>query len=108
MTDETTPDAPVDEASAATATENGEADKPKKLKQTVEMQDIGPCKKHIKVIVERGDIDERLNEKFAELMKGATVPGFRPGKAPRKVVTRRYEKDVIAEVKGQVLLASLE
>src|SRR3954469_19003860 len=107
MTDETTPET-TEETPVATATENGDAEEPKKLKQTVEMQDIGPCKKHIKVVVERADIDERLNEKYAELVKGAAVPGFRPGKAPRQVVTRRFEKDVVSEVRGQVLLASLE
>src|SRR5580704_14101480 len=93
----------VDEP-AAEATE----EKKEKLNQTVDMQDIGPCKKHIKVTVNRADIDKLLNEKFSELVKDATVPGFRPGKAPRKVITRRYHKEVTDQVRGQLLLASLE
>lgn len=100
--------APSAEAEAeATAPKEGE-EKEGKLHQSVEMRDVGPCKKHIKVTVERKDIDERLNEKFGELIKGANVPGFRPGKAPRSLVTRRYHKDVEDQVKGEVLLASLE
>ncbi|MCI0462746.1 MAG: trigger factor [Gemmataceae bacterium] len=86
----------------------GEEKKADKLHQSVEMKDVGPCKKHIKVTVERGDIDKRLNEKFGEIIKGANVPGFRPGKAPRSLVTRRYAKDVEDQVKGEILLASLE
>jgi trigger factor len=82
--------------------------KPEKLNQTVELKDIGPCKKHIKVTVDRGDIDKLLNEKFSELVKDSVVPGFRPGKAPRRVVTRRFHKDVTDQVRGQVLMASLE
>jgi trigger factor len=112
MTDET----PSTEATAtatetpvdAPATEEGGEPKPQKLQQTVEMKDVGPCKKHIKVVVDRKDIDEQLNKKFSELVKESNVPGFRPGKAPRKVVTRLYRKEVVDQIKGQVLLASLE
>jgi len=79
-----------------------------KLHQTVEMKDIGPCKKHIKVTVARTDIDKRFDEKIKELVTDAEVPGFRPGKAPRKVIVRRFHKDVSDQLKGQILLASLE
>ena len=91
-----------------TPVEDGGEKKGQKLQQTVELKDIGPCKKHIKVTVDRKDIDEQLDKKFSELVKESTVPGFRPGKAPRKVVTRMYRKDVVDQIKGQVLLASLE
>ena len=66
------------------------------------MQDIGPCKKHIKVTVDRADIDERLNEKFSELVGATpTCAGFRPGKAPRKIIERRFHKDVTDQVKAE-------
>src|SRR5207248_4693108 len=88
--------------------QEGDEKKDEKLHQSVDIKDVGPCKKHIKVTVDRGDIDKRFDEKFRELVKDAAVPGFRPGKAPRKVITRRYHKDVEDQVKGEVLLASLE
>jgi len=78
------------------------------LKQVVDVQDAGPCKKHVKVSVDRGEIDKLYNKKIADLVSDAEVPGFRPGKAPRKVIVRRFAKDVEQQVKGQVLLASLE
>ncbi|MCS6851359.1 MAG: trigger factor [Gemmataceae bacterium] len=87
------------------------AETKKKLRQTVEMRDVGPCRKHIKVTVSRDDIDERMSEKFKELVLGAEtpiVPGFRPGKAPRKIIERRYRKDVTEQVRGEIMLASLE
>jgi trigger factor len=80
----------------------------KKLHQTVEMRDVGPCKKHIKVTVERSDIDKLLDQKFSEMVVETPVPGFRPGKAPRKIIERRFHKDVTDQVRGQVLLQSLE
>jgi len=94
----------------AEAAGNGE-DKEKKatkLTQTVEMRDVGPCKKHIKVTVARGPIEERLKEKFSDLVKKSNVAGFRPGKAPRKVIERRYQREVLDQVRTEVLLASLE
>ncbi len=86
----------------------GEGAQPVKLNQTVEMNDVGPCKKHIKVTVDRKDIDARLGEKFSELVHDSNVSGFRPGKAPRRIVEQRFRKEVFDQVKTEVLLASLE
>ncbi len=79
-----------------------------KLHQSVEIHDVGPCKKHIKVTIDRSDIENRLNDKFKELVSDASVPGFRPGKAPRKLIERRFHSEVGDQVKAEVLLASLE
>src|SRR5258708_2367207 len=95
------------EPTAETSTEET-AEKPKKLKQAVEMRDTGPCKKHIKVSVDRADIDNRLDEQYSKLVVDSSVPGFRPGKAPRKVIERRFHKDVFDQVKAEVMLQSLE
>lgn len=107
MTDEpATPETPP-EGTTATAEEGGEQEK-KKIKQTVEIKDIGPCKKHIKVLIERNDIDNTMNAKFRELVGDAWIPGFRPGKAPKQIVMRRYKKEVHDQVRGEILLQSLE
>lgn len=112
-TPETEPEAVEEDAGTATAeaapTEEQEKEK-EKLHQSVEIKDIGPCKKHIKVTVERKDIDELLEAKYKELMvdQPAQIPGFRPGKAPKQIVVRKYQKEVTTQVKGQVLMASLE
>jgi trigger factor len=110
MTDEPLPET-ADSTGTATAdkgSESAEEQKEDKINQTVDITDIGPCKKHIKVAVDRGDIDKLLDEKFSELVKDAVVPGFRPGKAPRKVINRRFHREVTDQVRGQLLLASLE
>src|SRR5271157_1066457 len=72
------------------------------------IRDTGPCKKHITVTIDRGDIDARLDEQYSKLVVESTVAGFRPGKAPRKIIERRFQKDVGDQVKNEVLLASLE
>jgi trigger factor len=87
--------------------ENGEPKK-EKLNQQVLILDVGPCRKHIKVTVDRTDVDKLLDAKYKELVGDSAVPGFRPGKAPRQVVVRRYHKEVSDQIKSQILLASLE
>ena len=83
---------------------------PAKLPQTVEISDVGPCKKHVKVTVDREAINSRFSEKFSDLMvkTPAHIPGFRPGKAPKKVVQKKFYKEVSNEVRTEVLMASLE
>jgi len=104
MSDETTLTSP--EAMAALQ------QPPMRLPQKVEMSNVGPCKKHVKVTIERDVIDTRIEEKFSELMlndkQPMQVPGFRPGKAPRKVIQKKFLKSIINEVKNEVLMASLE
>lgn len=108
MTNETKPEEPGTESGASVATGEAASEALAKLNQTVEIQDIGPCKKHIKITIDRDDIDERLDQQFSELVVDAPVAGFRPGKAPRKIIERRFRKDVTDQVKGQLLMQSLE
>jgi trigger factor len=113
MTDETpisgsTPESDQPKGDTSTATAEAGEEKAGKLKQNVEVKDIGPCKKHIKVTIDRETVDERLEEKYGKLMTEAEVPGFRPGKAPRKIILRKFEKAVKDEVRGELLMASLE
>lgn len=103
MAEEPKPESESGEATVATETKE-----PEKLHQGVDIKDAGPCKKHVKVTIERGDIDKVLEKKFSELVHEAPVAGFRPGKAPRKLVERRFEKEVRNQVRGELLLQSLE
>ena len=99
----------VDSLNAMIATASGTPE-PSKLSQHVEINDAGPCRKHVKVTVDRKDIDELFNMKYTELVRSDTsqIRGFRPGKAPRKMIEKRFVKDVSEQVKTEVLMASLE
>jgi trigger factor len=114
MTDETKTESNKGEAPSTSETpplgdaKGDSGEEAPKLHQSVEMRDIGPCKKHIKVTVDRADVDRLLNDKYSKLVEDANVPGFRPGKAPRKIIERRFAKDVGDQVKGEVMLQSLE
>src|ERR1700679_2580492 len=98
MTDESNPDPPETDIDGLAV---DELPPPKKLTQSVDIADIGPCKKHIKVAVAQSTIDERRNEKFSEIVRGTsnTIAGFRPGKAPRKLIERQYRREVEEQIK---------
>jgi trigger factor len=120
MTDEskTNPDHPEGHSGTAAAEHHEhhgkeghlptEDDKPEPIVQQVDVSDSGPCKKHVKVTVDRASIDSRLDKQYSKLRFEANVAGFRPGKTPRKVVERRFHKEVTEQVKGELLMQSLE
>jgi trigger factor len=113
MADETRPEADEPNTAATVTEPVAEETEPaeeesEKLNQTVETRDVGPCKKHVKVTVDRSSIDALMDKKFSELVVDTPVAGFRPGKAPRKIIERRFRKDVTDQVRTEVLLRSLE
>jgi trigger factor len=79
-----------------------------KLGMTVEITDAGPCKKHIKVSIPRSEIELQYSESLETLRREAVVPGFRPGRAPRQLVVKRFRKQVSDQVKSKLLMSSLE
>ncbi len=77
------------------------------LKLEVKIDRSGACQRHITVTVPREDIERYFDKSFGELMPTAAVPGFRAGRAPRKLVEHRFRKDVADQVKGALLMDSL-
>ena len=93
----------------AAATDESEATPSKpKLDLDVQISDAGPCKKHVKVAIGRVDIDRQFQESLGEVRKDAQVPGFRPGRAPKSLVERRFRKEVAGQVKSTLLMSCLE
>jgi len=86
--------------------EEEEEEKPR-LNLDVTVDTRGACERHITVTIPREDIDRYLSKEYSELMPSAMVPGFRPGRAPRKLVEARYRKDVGQRVKSALLVDSL-
>jgi trigger factor len=79
-----------------------------KLSLDVQVEDAGPCRKHVRVRVPRNDIEHFFEESLGELSESAAVPGFRQGHAPKELVQKRFRKELGGQVKQRVLLQSLE
>jgi trigger factor len=69
----------------------------------VTVENLAPCKKLVRVEVEAPKVDETFESITKEFQKQASLPGFRPGKAPRDMVLRKYEKDIQDEVKKKLI-----
>lgn len=73
------------------------------MKVTVE--DKSSVKKILHIEVPQKEVVQELDNAYAQLKKTAKIKGFRPGKAPRSVLTRLYGKDVNADVTGKLIQA---
>jgi trigger factor len=71
------------------------------MKVTVE--DKSSVKKILHIEIPQEDVTKELDSAYAQLKKTAKIKGFRPGKAPRSVLTRLYGKDVNADVTGKLI-----
>jgi trigger factor len=64
---------------------------------------LAPCKKLVRVEVEAEKVNETFESVTNEFRKQANLPGFRPGKAPKDMVARRYEKDIEEEARRKLM-----
>jgi len=60
-------------------------------------------KREFKIIVAAEDIEQRLQDRLAELGKTIRLPGFRPGKVPQSVLKQRYGQSLMGEVIEQAV-----
>ena len=65
------------------------------------------CERHVTVTIPHEEVERYFGNAFSELMPKAAIPGFRPGRALRKLVEARFRKDVSDQVKGSLLMDSL-
>jgi trigger factor len=87
--------------------EGGEEEERQPLALDVKIDSPGACQRHVTVTIPRDDIERYFDKAFGDLMPTAAVPGFRAGRAPRKLVEHRFRKDVADQVKGSLLMDSL-
>ncbi|MDB6025554.1 MAG: Trigger factor [Verrucomicrobiales bacterium] len=68
----------------------------------VTVENLGPCKKLLRLEVDAAKVDATFAEVTKQYVREARLPGFRPGKAPKEMVTKRFEKDIREEVKQKL------
>src|SRR5262249_55505279 len=57
----------------------------------------------MRVEIEAQKVDETFDHVTKEFQREAVLPGFRPGKAPREMVQRKYGKEIEEEVKRKLI-----
>src|SRR5258708_5559582 len=77
--------------------------KRKGLLVNVTVENLAPCKKLMRVEIESTDVDAAFESMIKDFQRQSALPGFRPGKAPKDMIARRYEKDIKDEVKKKLI-----
>ena len=78
------------------------------LKFDVDVTDVSTCQRRVKVTVPREEIDRYFDEALGELMPNALLPGFRPGRAPRTLVTSRFKSELKDQIRSKLLTDAME
>lgn len=77
-----------------------------KPEQTVKVEDAGPALKRLTIELPESRIKAKIEDTFKNLSNDAVLPGFRKGRAPRRLLEKRFAESVQGDVKGQLLSES--
>ena len=59
---------------------------------------VEECLTLFEIEIPKETVDQAFEEVYSEMAKVASIPGFRPGKAPKELVKKRYSKEAKKEV----------
>ncbi|MBM4054269.1 MAG: trigger factor [Planctomycetes bacterium] len=72
------------------------------------IEDAGPCKKLLKFEIPKETIESEFEKKTQEACSAVQLPGFRKGRAPRKLVEKRFGTQIKEDVKQTIISESYE
>ena len=71
--------------------------------QTVTVEDAGPARKCLTIEIPAERIAKTLEDSFSHLKDDAQVPGFRKGRAPLRLIEKRFGSSVRQDVRGKII-----
>ena len=93
--------------STSTETEVAEAQEKAPIQLEVKVESPQACLREVVVTIPEVEVQRYLKDAYDELVPEAQVPGFRSGRAPRKLVEKQFKDRVTEQVKGSLLMDSL-
>ncbi len=72
----------------------------------VSVENTSAIERRMTIGVPAERLESEVNKRLQRTAKQARIPGFRPGKAPMKIIRQRYEADVRQEVMNEVIGSS--
>ncbi len=72
------------------------------------LEEISPCRRKLNVELSTEEVDKEYNEALDAFSTHMSLPGFRPGKAPRSLVKSRYDKEIRERLRDQLLPKSYQ
>jgi len=72
----------------------------------VSVENLGPCKKLLRIEVPVERVTKAFDEVTGRYVRNAQLPGFRPGKAPRHLVSKNFESRIQQDTKEHLFQES--
>jgi trigger factor len=69
----------------------------------VSVENLAPCKKLVRVELDAAAVDAAFDAITKDFQKEAALPGFRPGKAPRAMVVKKYDAEIKNEARRKLI-----
>mgnify|MGYP003731107393 FL=1 len=67
------------------------------------LEDISQVKKKLSVEIDAKEVNKKLNTAYGKIGKQTKIPGFRPGKVPRKILESYFGSQVEADVASELV-----
>ena len=74
----------------------------------VNVESLSNTERKVEVFIPREEVTAKIEEVFNEIKKNARIKGFRPGKAPRKIIVAAYGSYIIDEVSSKLVSESFK
>lgn len=77
-----------------------------KPEQAVTVEDAGPALKRLSIELPESRIKAKIESTYTQLRDDAVLPGFRRGRAPRRLLEKRFAPTIGKDIKGQLISES--
>lgn len=78
------------------------------MTNTVKVEDVGPCRKRISVEIPAETVSDQVELAFGSVASEVSIPGFRKGHAPRRLVEKRFGGYVKDETRQRLVSKAYE
>ncbi|MBI4027144.1 MAG: trigger factor [Verrucomicrobia bacterium] len=69
----------------------------------VTVENVAACRKRLSIEVPADEVSREWQGAVTEIQKVAQIPGFRPGRAPRLILERKFQKEISDEVQRKLI-----
>jgi len=76
------------------------------MQYEMKIEEVSNIGRKLHFTVDSGEVKVELERAYRDLMRKVRLPGFRPGKVPRKMIEARYGAQVKSEVFGKLIEAT--
>jgi trigger factor len=72
----------------------------------ISIEEISQVKRRLNVEIDTEEVTKKLDQAYKRISRSVTVKGFRPGKAPRRIIEQYYGKEIMDDVKSDLIKES--